>query len=985
MTETFYAKGSFRAVFFVTVQVQQSRGETYYQKNTFSEDNVAASKKTGGLKMNEGGNKEKKIRRPSRIAFFFMSLLLVVVVLLNVVLNVAKDYFGVIDNFLSAAPTGEAVDAVTEKAQDVTLREAQEGTVLLKNENNTLPLKGESNINVFGRGGYYSTFGGTGSGAGNDSSCVSMYDGLKQAGFSLNEELTEFYEEKALAATDMGLVGTDFGLYENEAGDLSDELISNAKKFSDVAVYVISRSGGEGTDLPLDMEGYYGGESGRHYLELNKAEEDTLKLLEDNFGTVVVVLNSTNAMELGFLEDEKVDAAIWTECLGSVGTVAVGQILSGEVNPSGKTTDTFIYEAESNPTYYSFGDYDYTNATYTNGGVMAGTGDAEVGADSFHYVDYIEGIYVGYRYFETAAADGFIDYDTTVQYPFGYGLSYTTFEQTLEDVTCDGTTVTATVNVKNTGNTAGKEVVEIYYKAPYTPGGIEKSEVVLGGFAKTESLEPGKSEKVTVTMALEDMASYDYSGIKAKGGAYVLEAGDYEIRLQSDSHNVIDSRTITVDKDVIYNDNNDGKRSSDQITATNLFDDVTYGENITYISRADWAGTVPTKRAAESREASDEIVAALEDDSLNLEDTSASKIKTKNNHLKLSDMTGLDYDDEKWNLLLDQVSEEEMKKLIESGGWQTAAVKSVEKPQLVECDGPNGINNLMANKFSGVNGNMYTNQAMLAATWNTDLAYEKGCVYGEEAKAYGIAGIYGPAANIHRSQFSGRNYEYYSEDGFLSGVMAGKEITGITENGVYSYFKHFAVNDQETNRDAGGLLTWLNEQAMREVYLKGFEVAVKTGQTTGIMSSFNRIGTTPTAESYELLTTVLRDEWGFKGAVITDCVMACTTEDINRALLAGNDLQLSYGLINGLSDEITGTVSGQAAMRQATKNILYMVANSDAPTLYKAHLFTLDKIWIAIDVIFGALFICYYYRRHLKMKKWKEYKISKRDEQNELI
>ena len=286
----------------------------------------------------------------------------------------------------------------------------------------------------------------------------------------------------------------------------------------------------------------------------------------------------------------------------------------------------------------------------------------------------------------------------------------------------------------------------------------------------------------------------------------------------------------------------------------------------------------------------------------------------------------------------------------------------------------------MANVLSGINGNMYTNQATLAATWNADLAYEKGCVYGEEAKAYGVAGLYGPAANIHRSQFSGRNYEYYSEDGFLSGVMAGKEITGITESGVYSYFKHFAVNDQETNRDAGGLLTWLNEQAMREVYLKGFEVAVKTGQTTGIMSSFNRIGTTPTAESYELLTTVLRGEWGFKGAVITDCVMACTTEDINRALLAGNDLQLNFGLLGSLSDEITGTISGQAAMRQATKNILYMVANSDAPTLYKAHLFTLDKIWIAIDVIFGALFICYYYRRHLKMKKWKEYKNSNFEE-----
>ena len=911
-----------------------------------------------------------KIKRPSRIAFFFMSLLLVIIVVINGVLTIARPYFGVIDNFLSSAPTGAALDEITASAKDITLKEAEEGIVLLSN-NGALPLSNKTNINVFGRGSYYSTFGGTGSGAGNDTACVSMYDGLAQAGFTLNPELIEFYTNNAHAAVDMGLVGTDFGIYENEASELTNDLISNAKSFSDVAVYVISRVGGEGDDLPMDMEGYYGGEAGKHYLELNTVEEDTLKLLEENFGTVIVVLNSTNAMELGFLEDDAVDAAVWTECLGSVGTVALGEILMGEVNPSGKTTDTFPYAVESNPTYYSFGDYDYTNVTYENTAGAAGTGDAETGLDAYHYVDYVEGIYVGYRFYETAAADGFIDYDTTVQFPFGYGLSYTDFEQTLDRVSCDGKTVTAEVTVKNTGSVAGKDVVEIYYKAPYTVGGIEKSEVVLGGFAKTEALAPGESERVSIQIALEDMASYDYSGIKVGGGAYVLEAGDYEIRLQNDSHNVIDSDVVNVASDIIYSDSAAGKRESDLVTVANLFDDVSLGGGVKYLSRADWAGTMPKERAPREKEANDTIVAALTNTDIVLEDSTASTIKTKNNHLKLTDMAGVAYDDEKWDLFLDQIPMSEMKNLIESGGWQTAAVKSVGKPQYVECDGPNGINNLMANMFSGVNGNMYTNQATLAATWNADLAYEKGVIYAQEAKAYGIAGIYGPAANIHRSQFSGRNYEYYSEDGYLSGIMAANETKGLTENGVYSYFKHFAVNDQETNRDAGGLVTWVNEQAMREIYLKGFEVAVKEGSVTGIMSSFNRIGTNPTAESYPLLTQVLRNEWGFRGAVITDCVMACTTENINRSLLAGNDFQLSYGIINGLSKDITDTVSGQAAMRQATKNIMYMVANSDAPQLYEKHLFKLDKVQIFIDIIFGALFILYYYRRHIKMKTWK--------------
>lgn len=914
----------------------------------------------------------KKVRKPSKIAFVIVSIFLIIDLAAAAVISGFSSYFGVVDNIAFVSePKGADKDAVTEEAKAITLQEAEEGIVLLANKNNALPLSGGANINVFGRGSYYSTFGGTGSGSGG-TNYVSLYEGLREAGFSLNEDLVSFYEQNAKAAQSMGLVGTDFGLYENAAGELGDDLISGAKAFSDTAVYVISRVGGEGDDLPMDTSAYYGGSADRHYLELNEAEESMLAMLEENFGTLIIVLNSTNAMELGFIEDEGVDAALWSECYGSVGTVALGNILNGSVNPSAKTSDTFAYEMESNPTYYSFGGYDYTNVSYSNGGMAAGTGDAVAGEDPFHYVKYVEGIYVGYRFYETAAADGFIDYDKTVQYPFGFGLSYTEFEQTLDHVTFDGSVVNAEVTVKNTGNAAGKEVAELYYSAPYTKGGIEKSEVVLGAFAKTDLLAPGESQTMTLQIAAEDMASYDYQGIKAQGGAYVLEAGDYDIRLQSDSHHLIDHRSITVEKDVVYLDAADGKRPSDDIAAVNLFDDVTYGEDIVYLSRADWAGTMPAERAPQNQEASEEIVAALTNHALDLEDPSPAEWKTEKNGLKLADMKGVAYDDEKWDKLVAQISKKELTTLITSGGWQTAAVPSVDKARYLECDGPNGINNLMASFFKGVKGNMYTNQATLAQTWNADLAYEKGLVYGREAKVYGVAGIYGPAANIHRSPFSGRNYEYYSEDGYLSGIMAERECTGIKESGVYCYFKHFAVNDQETNRDHGGLATWLNEQALREIYLKGFEIAVKGGNTTGIMSSFNRIGAVPTAESSPLLKTVLRGEWGFKGAVITDCVMACTTEDINRSTLAGNDFQLSYGLIKGLSDELTGSVSGQEAMRSAAKNILYMAANSDAPKLYRPHMTTLGKILCTVLAVLLLLFAQYYIRWFKRNGRWKK-------------
>lgn len=910
-------------------------------------------------------------RRPNRPLLVIMCVLLAVVVVVNVFLEAyVSPYYGVISTFLTTTTEDEEVEEAAEASADITEEIESEGIILLRNEDDVLPLEDVTYINVFGVGANDFAYGGTGSGSGDSEDVITFYQGLEDAGFVVNPDLVEFYETSADEREDLGLVGTDFGIYELGMEEYSDELLASAEAYSDTAIIVISRLGGEGSDLPMDMEGYDGGEAGKSYLELNSDELELVEYVTSTYENVIVILNACNAMELGWLEDYDVDAALWVGFTGSTGCEAIGEVLNGTVNPSGRTTDTFAYALESAPSYYSFGDYTYTNATYTNESLFGGTGDASTGENYYSYVDYIEGIYVGYRYYETAAADGFIDYDETVQYAFGYGLSYTTFEQEIIGFTDDGITITLDIQVTNTGYVVGKEVVQVYYTAPYYEGGIEKSEVVLIGFDKTSELDPGESETVTISFDYEDMASYDYLGIKAEGGAYVLEAGEYVISVRENSHDVIESVTVTVDEDIIYNDENDGARSTDEVAATNQFDDVSFTEDITYLSRADWEGTFPTERAADSREASDEVLALLEgeelDDGSDLEDITTGA----NNGLTIYDMVGVDYDDELWDDFLDQLTIDDMLLLTGNGGWMTIELDSIDLPYLVNSDGPAGVNNIMSNMLSGTTGNQFTAQAVLAYTWNTELAYEMGEAFGAEIVAIGYTGIYAPGCNIHRSPFGGRNFEYSSEDGYLTGMMVAAEVQGIQSNGVYCFTKHFALNDQETNRDEGGLVTWANEQAIREIYLKAFEIAVKDGGTQAIMTSFNRIGATPTAESYELLTTILRDEWGFEGMVITDCVMACQTQDYNRALRAGNDLQLSF-LSQFLADEdTTDTVAGHIALRQASKNILYTIANSNALKIADTSMNLVQQVIVVVDVILAALFALYFVVRHICMKRW---------------
>ena len=509
----------------------------------------------------EKDEQAKPVKRPKKALFVIMCIVSALVVAVTLVVGlVVSPYFDLITVFTTKPDMASTeVQQASAATRDITEEVEAEGITLLKNEGDALPLTGVTKVNVFGStAGNNFSYGGTGSGAGDTSKNVTFYQGLEDAGLSVNPNLKQFYDENATSSKDMGVVGTDWNLYELPQSSYSQDVIDNAKSYSDTAIVVLTRKGGEGYDLPTDMANYEGSEAGRSYLELTPNEEDLLAMVEGNFDRVIVVLNSPNAMELGFVNNPAVDAALWVGTPGSTGCEAIGKVLTGAVNPSGRTVDTFPYEVESAPSYYNFGAHDYSNVQHTNQAMFAGSGDATAGTENVHFVDYAEGIYVGYRYYETAAADGFIDYSSTIQYPFGYGLSYTTFDEKIADFTDDGITITMTVDVTNTGDVAGKDVVEAYYSAPYTPSGIEKSAVVLAGFDKTKLLEPGETQTLKISWTHEDMASYDYTGVKAEGGAYVLEAGDYQVSLRHNSHDVVGTRTVTIGRDYIYNDAHDG-------------------------------------------------------------------------------------------------------------------------------------------------------------------------------------------------------------------------------------------------------------------------------------------------------------------------------------------------------------------------------------------------------------------------------------------
>ena len=854
----------------------------------------------------------------------------------------------------------------TELVEDM----ADEGIVLLDNDG-TLPLAKNSKLNVFGWASTNPCYGGTGSGSLSDAyPTVTLLEGLTNAGFELNTELSDFYTAYRADRPVVGMWSQDWTLPEPEASQYSDEMMENAKAFSDTAMVVITRVGGEGADLPTDVSqvtydaghSYNDFEAGEHYLQLSKTEKDMVDLVTSNFDNVIVVYNGANAMELGWVKDySQIKSVIWCAGTGQSGFNSLGSILCGDVNPSGRTIDTFVYDLTETPTWNNIGNFNYTNMDEFT---VPGSKFSAEAVPSF--VNYVEGIYVGYKFYETAAAEGLIDYDKTVVYPFGHGLSYTDFTQTLNSVTESDGTITVSVTVTNNGSVAGKDVVEVYYNPPYANGGIEKASANLIGFAKTSEIAPGASEDVTVTFDVEDMASYDTYG----EGCYVLEAGDYEISINEDSHTVIDSKTYTVASDIVYNASN--KRESDVEVADNKFD---FAEgNVTYLSRADGFANYAEATAAPSDYAmSAEAKATFYNNSnwnpedFNNADDVAPTTGAKNG-LVLADMVGVDYNDAKWDTFLDQLTVSDMDSLIALGGYQSVAVSSIGKVQAIDCDGPASINN----NFTGVGSVGFPAATLIGMTWSKELAYSFGDSIGEMANEMDTSGWYGPAMNIHRTAFAGRNFEYYSEDGVLSGVMASNAIKGAQEHGVYAYMKHFALNDQEGNRTSM-VATWSNEQAIREIYLRPFEISVKDADCHAVMSSFNYIGNCWAGGCSELLKNVLRGEWGFVGFVETDYFGVYGYMTADQGVRNGSDLMLcTTG--NDFNTVTVLTNSSKQALREASKNILYTVVNSRAyaeenlnPGMPKWKI-----IMIGADVIVALLIVGLEYTAIKGYKKRKE-------------
>ncbi|GDY97686.1 beta-glucosidase [Bifidobacteriaceae bacterium MCC01947] len=854
------------------------------------------------------------------------------VALVGIVVAVSMMLTGPLSTLLNNATITKYTlsDATVSKANELAKDVQSEAVTLLKNDDSNLPLSGKK-VNVFGWGSTNPVYGGTGSGSmSKQYKTVSLLDGMKQAGLKTNTELSKLYTDYRKDRPEVGMFAQDWTLPEVPAKQYSDKLVSDAKDFSDEAVVVLTRVGGEGADLPTDMKAkgityknnskdYDDFQKGESFLQLSKTERDMIDLVTSNFKKVTLVYNGANTFQFDFLNDyPQIQSVVWCPPAGQTGFSALGEVLAGETNPSGKTSDTFLKDLTKSVSYNNFGKFEYTNMADKAAKYKGFTGDDVTAIPGF--VNYSEGIYVGYKFYETASDEGLINYDDTVAFPFGYGLSYTSFDQKLDSVKYKGGKVTVTATVTNTGDKAGKDVVEVYYNPPYTDGGIEKASKNLAGFEKTKELQPGESQKVTVKFDDDDMASYDYKGAKA----YVLEKGDYDISIQSDSHHVIDHKAITV-KDTVTYDSDSNTHNGDKTVATNQFDDV--AGDVTYLSRADHFANYKEATAAPTNfKMSDKAKETFYNNS-NYDpkkfDKDSDKMPTTGakNGLKLSDMYGKDYDDADWDKLLDQLTFDDMDNLIANGGYGTQAVKSVGKIQLTDADGPASLNN----NFTGVGSIGFPASTAFACTWNKDLAKQFGEMIGDMAHDMHVAGWYAPAMNIHRNAFSGRTFEYFSEDSLLSGVMASSEISGAKSKGVYSFMKHFALNDQETKRTEM-LCTWTNEQAMREIYLKPFEMSVKEGGAQAVMSSFNYIGNTYAGADSALLQTVLRDEWGFKGFVLTDYFGGYGYQNADQEVRAGNDSMLATTKItNHITDKSATSVK---AMRQAAHNILYTAANS---------------------------------------------------------
>ena len=868
-------------------------------------------------------------RRMSRGKKFLIRGEAAIAMVLAVVVCVNMICFGPMATLIGLATgNGTLSDETNEEAAKVAEEIMEDGIVLLKNES-LLPLNETKKLNIFGWESINPAYGGAGSGGINDLyDIVSLNQGLENAGFSINQELVDFYNNYGADNPEMSIQKQSWTLPEPPVDTYSDELIKNAKEYSDVAVVVLSRKAGEGhNDIPMDVrkaaydnnsDEYDDFPEGEHYLQLSQTERDMVDMVCSNFDNVIVIYNGANQFELGFADEyPQIKSVVWCPGTGNVGFNALGKVFSGEVNPSGKTPDTFIYDMTTAPWWNNAEKTEYTNlADMAVEGMNAGT--AQMYAPAF--TNYVEGIYVGYKYYETAAQEGAIDYDKTVQYPFGYGLSYTEFEQKMGELEEKDGQISVDVEVTNTGDVAGKDVVEVYYQPPYTNGGIEKSSANLIEFAKTDLLQPGESQMVTVTFSIEDMASYDENNAKA----YVLEKGDYVISINSDSHTVLDQKTYTADADVVYKGEN--KRASDDTAAINVFEDAK--GDITYLSRADhFANYEEATAAPASAELGEPYVSEYHlnsnfDKTTYLNDEDVMPTTGADNGLTLADMRDADYNDPRWEKLLDQLTVDEMANMIAMAGYQTAAMDSVGKVATLDFDGPAAINN----NFTGVGSIGFPIEVVVASTWNKELAQAWGECMGKISQEMGAEGWYAPGMNTHRTAFGARNYEYFSEDGILAGNMGAKAVEGARKYGVYSYIKHFAMYEG----NAKMVSVWSNEQAIREIYLKPFEISVKQGGANAVMVSWSFLGDKWTGESSNLMNTVLRDEWGFRGMALTDFFRNNGHGFMNADAALANGVDAMLSTFNGEENNVANSEHPTSVlqMRNACKNVMYTVVSS---------------------------------------------------------
>ena len=868
-------------------------------------------------------------RRMSRGKRFLIRGEAAIAMVLAVVVCVNMICFGPMSTLIGLATgNGTLSDETNEEAAEVAEEIMEDGIVLLKNES-LLPLNETKKLNIFGWESINPAYGGAGSGGINDLyDIVSLNQGLENAGFSINQELVDFYNNYGADDPEMSIQKQSWTLPEPPVDTYSDELIKSAKEYSDVAVVVLSRKAGEGhNDIPMDVrkaaydnnsDEYDDFPEGEHYLQLSQTERDMVDMVCSNFDNVIVIYNGANQFELGFADEyPQIKSVVWCPGTGNVGFNALGKVFSGEVNPSGKTPDTFIYDMTTAPWWNNAEKTEYTNlADMAVEGMNAGT--AQVYAPAF--TNYVEGIYVGYKYYETAAQEGAIDYDKTVQYPFGYGLSYTEFEQKMDELEEKDGQISVDVEVTNTGDVAGKDVVEVYYEPPYTNGGIEKSSANLIEFAKTDLLQPGESQTVTVTFSIEDMASYDENNAKA----YVLEKGDYVISINSDSHTALDQKTYTADKDVVYKGEN--KRASDDTAATNVFEDAK--GDVTYLSRADhFANYEEATAAPASAELGEPYVSEYHlnsnfDKTTYLNDKDVMPTTGADNGLTLADMRDADYDDPRWEKLLDQLTVDEMANMIAMAGYQTAAMDSVGKVATLDFDGPAAINN----NFTGVGSIGFPIEVVVASTWNKELAQAWGECMGKISQEMGAEGWYAPGMNTHRTAFGARNYEYFSEDGVLAGNMGAKAVEGARKYGVYSYIKHFALYEG----NAKMVSVWSNEQAIREIYLKPFEISVKQGGANAVMVSWSFLGDKWTGECSNLINTVLREEWGFRGMALTDFFRNNGHGFMNADAALANGVDVMLSTFNGEENNVANPEHPTSVlqMRNACKNVMYTVVSS---------------------------------------------------------